>query len=187
MANRGHRIRITGGDARGRNLFVPPGLALRPTSAKVRSALFDILSHQIVGASFLDLYAGTGAIGIEAISRGAQSTCFVEQDKNHLKNLEKNLELCRLKDKSEVISGKVLDFLKRVKRSFDLIFVDPPYAGEEIEKVLISLKQGDMMSPGARLVFEHERKQMLPKTIGKIHLENQYRYGDTVLSFYGKS
>lgn len=160
---------------------------LRPTSSKVRSALFDILSHQIIGASFLDLYAGTGAIGIEAISRGASMACFVEQDNLHLKNLENNLELCRLRDKSEIISGSASAFLKRVKQTFDIVFIDPPYAGLEIEKILISLKQGDMMSPGGRLIFEHQYKQILPKEIKGIYLEKQYRYGDTVLSFYGKS
>ncbi len=187
MTKQAHRIRITGGDARGRKIFVPQGLALRPTAAKVRSALFDVLSHQIIGASFLDLYAGTGAIGIEAISRGAHRAYFVEQDQQHLKNLENNLALCCFRDQSEVISGTASDFLKQIKQPFDLVFVDPPYESGEIEKMLISLKQGDMISPGGRLIFEHRRKQMLPEVIGKLHLEKQYPYGDTVLSFYGKS
>jgi len=187
LAKQEHRIRITGGESRGQKIFVPPGFALRPTSSKVRSALFDILSHQIIGATFLDLYAGTGAIGIEAISRGASMTYFVEQDKHHLKNLESNLEICHFRDKSEVISGNALGFLKQVKQAFDIIFVDPPYAAQEIEKTLISLKQGDKMSPGSRLIFEHHYKHSLPKETGKIYLEKQYQYGDTVLSFYGKS
>jgi len=187
LTKQAHRICITGGEAKGRKILVPHGLALRPTAAKVRSALFDILSHQIIGASFLDLYAGTGAIGIEAISRGAHRTYFVEQDKKHLKNLENNLERCCLRDKSEIISGTASVFLNQIKHVFDLVFVDPPYGSGEIEKVLISLKQGDMILPGGRLIFEHQHKQMLPKVIGKIYLEKQYQYGDTVLSFYGKS
>lgn len=186
MTKQGHRIRITGGEARGRKIIVPPGLAIRPTSSKVRSALFDILSNQIIGASFLDLYAGTGAIGIEAISHGASRVYFVEQDHLHLKNLENNLKLCDFSDKSEMIPGPALDFLKRIKRPFDIIFVDPPYAGQEIEKMLISLKSGDMMSPNGRLIFEHQYKRILPKQIGEIRLKKQYRYGDTVLSLYGK-
>lgn len=182
-----HKIRIISGSIRGRKLFVPPGLDLRPTTHKVREALFDILSDRIVGATFLDLYAGTGAIGIEALSRGAKKASFVEHNRKQLQYLRKNLDLCAINEKSHVFGITVLDYLNGGNPSFDFVFLDPPYQSLEIEKLLPRFEQDDIISEEGALIIEHFHKHSLPQKIGGIHFLKKYRYGESVLSFYGKS
>jgi len=178
-------MRIISGSSKGRRLFAPSGLALRPTPGKVRSALFNILADQILEASFLDLYAGTGAIGLEALSRGALHTTFVEQSPRHLQYLRKNIKACLLEEQSTVRGIDAEDFLKALPYPFDLVFLDPPYKGEALEKILPRLEQGDIITDAGRLIIEHFHKRVLPETIGNIHFLKQYRYGETLLSFYG--
>lgn len=172
---------------KGRTLFSPPGLALRPTSNKVRESLFNILSDRIIGATFLDLYAGTGAIGIEALSRGAEAVTFVENNPVHLQTLKKNLKLCTLEESAAVFKTAVMNYLEKLNQTFDLIYLDPPYRSQEFEKMLPRLKRGDMIRSNGMLIFEHDHKQLLPHGIGEIYFIKDYRYGETVLSFYGKS
>lgn len=179
-------MRVVSGLVKGRRIFAPSGLALRPTPNKVRAALFNILSDHIVGASFLDLYAGTGAVGIEALSRGAEFVTFVEQDPRHLQYLEKNIAACGFSEKSRVARLAVDHFLNGRIQPFDLIFLDPPYSSGELEKILPRIWEGDMMADKAQLVVEHFHKQVLPQATGKIQFLKKYRYGETILSFYGK-
>ena len=171
---------------KGRKISSPSGLALRPTPNKVREALFNILSGQIIGASMLDLYAGTGAIGIEALSRGAEHVSFVEQNRNHLEYIRKNLKTCLLTNKSSLFGITASDFLKRKTKSYHLVFLDPPYLGSQIEVLLPRLQEGDMISPSGSIVIEHFYKKKLPEEIGNIYLIKRYKYGETLLSFYGK-
>ncbi len=178
-------MRIISGSSKGRRLFAPSGLALRPTPGKVRSALFNVLANQILEASFLDLYAGTGAVGLEALSRGALHTTFVEQSPRHLQYLRKNITACLLEEQSTVRGIDAEDFLKTLPCPFDLVFLDPPYKGEALEKILPRLEQGDIIADAGRLIIEHFHKRVLPETIGNIHFLKQYRYGETLLSFYG--
>lgn len=180
-------MRIIAGSLKGRRIFSPSGIALRPTPSKVRGALFNILSDLISGVSFLDLYAGTGAIGIEAFSRGATSVTFVEQSQRHLQYLKKNITSCELNDQTRVFSTSAEDFLKRNLGPFNLIFIDPPYKSGEIEKILPSLKEGDMIAENGHIVIEHFHKVPVPQSIGNTHFFKKYRYGETTLSFYGKS
>ncbi len=180
-------MRIISGFLKGRRIFAPAGLALRPTPSKVRGALFNILANTISNTSFLDLYAGTGAIGIEALSRGAQSTTFIEHDHRHLQYLRKNITTTAINDKSTVLGISVNDYLKATDQSFDIVFLDPPYAGDEIEKVLPRLQEGDIIAKNGFLVIEHFHKQTLPEVAGEICFLKKYRYGETILSFYGKS
>ncbi len=178
-------MRIVSGLVKGRRIFAPSGLALRPTPNKVRAALFNILSNSIVGASFLDLYAGTGAVGIEALSRGAGFVTFVEQDPRHLAYLGKNIAACGFSEKSKVLGFAADHFLNGGVQPFDLIFLDPPYASGELEKILPRIWEGDMMTDRGQLVVEHFHKQVLPQAMGKIQFLKKYRYGETILSFYG--
>ncbi len=171
---------------KGRKIFSPPGLGLRPSPNKVRDALFNILSNRVWEATFLDLYAGTGAIGIEALSRGAKFAAFVEKNKNHIQFLRKNIATCSFTDESTIFGMTVNDFLERTFKRFDLVFLDPPYKNNALEKVLIRLEEGDIMAPSGRLVVEHFHKQPLPQVIGGIRLLKEYRYGETILTFYGK-
>lgn len=178
-------MRIISGSAKGRRLFAPSGLALRPTPGKVRSALFNILADRTSEASFLDLYAGTGAIGLEALSRGAKHVTFVEQSSRHLQYLRKNITACTQDEQSTVRGIAVENFLLTMSHAFDLVFLDPPYKEEVLEKILPRLEQGDIITDTGRLIIEHFHKHTLPETIGNTHFLKQYRYGETLLSFYG--
>jgi len=179
-------LRIIAGKIKGRKIFSPPGLSLRPTSDKVREALFNVLSEKVLEASVLDLYAGTGAIGIEALSRGASHVSFVEKNRNHLKYLKRNLETCLNPGDFSLFGMSALDFLKRKKGAYQFVFIDPPYLGGEIDLLLPRLMQGDMMSLGGLLVIEHFHKKKLTEEMGHIYLVKQYKYGETILSFYEK-
>ncbi|MFQ5588618.1 MAG: 16S rRNA (guanine(966)-N(2))-methyltransferase RsmD [Nitrospiria bacterium] len=180
-------MNIISGKLKGRKIFAPGGLSLRPTPNKVREALFNILSNRVSGASFLDLYAGTGAVGIEALSRGATFAVFVEHDRRHRQFLNKNLMACGLNGQSAVFRSDATDFLKTTDQSFDLVFLDPPYAGEDIEKVLPRLNEGDIIAKNGCLIIEHFHKRALPEAFESIRFLKKYRYGETSLSFYGKS
>ena len=182
-------MRIIAGTMKGRKLRAPSGLDLRPTSDKVKEALFNILSDQIEGATFLDLYAGTGSIGIDALSRGAPSVVFVENNKHHLQYLKENLASCSLEERAEVFATMASAFLTRAKksnRSFDLIFIDPPYESKEVEKILPMLEEGDMITDHGMVVIEHFYKKTLPEKAGNLFFLKKYKYGETILSFYAK-
>lgn len=182
-------MRIIAGTLKGRRLTAPSGLDLRPTSDKVKEALFNILSDRIEGAAFLDLYAGTGSVGMDALSRGARNVVFVENNKRHLQYLKKNISSCSFEGKAEIFSVSASDFLKKVKRatrSFDFIFIDPPYASSEVEKILPMLWEGDMIMDRGMVIIEHFHKKTLPEESGNLFFLKKYKYGETVLSFYAK-
>ncbi|MGH9390962.1 MAG: 16S rRNA (guanine(966)-N(2))-methyltransferase RsmD, partial [Vicinamibacteria bacterium] len=139
-------MRIIAGEAKGRNLAALRGLRTRPTAARVREALFDLLGDRIRGASMIDLFAGTGGVGIEALSRGARRVVFVEKDAGALRVLRKNIDLCRFSERAELLAGDVRSALRKLSRAsepFDFLFVDPPYGrsvgDEATEKALLSL------------------------------------------------
>lgn len=180
-------MRIISGSHKGRRLYAPSGLDVRPTSDKVKQALFNILSDRIEGASFLDLYAGIGSVGIEALSRGANRVVFVEKSKRHVGFLKKNLSLSPFAGRFDLFCMDAIDFLKREKTdSFNLIFIDPPYEGEEVEKALPLLGEGDMIADDGTVIIQHFHKKILAERIGRLRFIKRYKYGETVLSFYGK-
>ena len=180
-------MRIISGDLKRRRLLVPPGRSVRPTSDKVKEALFNILSARIEGAAFLDLYAGAGSIGIEAISRGAREVVFVEGDPKALHYLKKNLADLGIEGKARVVFKGVSDFLKKERGGpFDLIFLDPPYQSDEIEKTLPILAEGDMITDKGIVIIEHFHKKQAPEKIGRLNLLRRCKYGETALSFYVK-
>jgi len=180
-------MRIISGSHKGRKLYAPPGLDVRPTSDKVKQALFNILSDRIEGASFLDLYAGIGSVGIEALSRGASRVVFVEKSKRHLGFLKKNLSVSPFEGRFDLFHMDAADFLKKKKPGpFSLVFIDPPYEGEEIEKTLPLLGEGDMIADDGMAIIQHFHKKILAEQVGRLHFIRQYKYGETVLSFYGK-
>ena len=189
-------MRIIAGSARGRTLQAPAGNAVRPTSDKARGALFSILSQKLSGARFFDLCAGTGAIGLEALSRGAESAVFVEKDRAALETLRANIEACGFGDRATVHPGEVLAFLAGPQRpgAEDLVFADPPWAGDLGEQILAALG-GASPSPGeapaspggaspALLVLEHESRRKAPEMAGALGLLRTVVHGDTALSFY---
>ena len=181
-------MRVTAGTFKGLSLTVPPNI--RPTEGRVRQAFFNILRDVVPGARVLDGFAGSGALGIEALSRGAASATFVEQDTECVLAIRANLE--KLGDNFSRASRRVVhaDFergvrlLAQSKAVFDLVLLDPPYRTDEGKKALNDLYRYAMLAPGAILAVEHERRSELPETVGSIRRLKQHRYGETVLSFY---
>ena len=180
-------MRIIAGAAKGRKLQAPNGYALRPTPDRVREALFSMLTPTLAGASFLDLYAGTGAVGLEAISRGAERAVLVERAPEHLVTLRANLETTRLHG-GMIEPGDVLGVLDRLAargERFDLVFVDPPYAAEaERIACLRRLARGDLLAAGGRIVVETAARAP-SSVVDSLDLLRECRYGDTRLTFYG--
>jgi 16S rRNA (guanine(966)-N(2))-methyltransferase RsmD len=163
--------------------------SLRPTSGKVREALFDILRGRTENSRFLDLYAGTGAVGIEALMQGAAEVLFVEADRGSAVVIGNALKKFRLEGKGKIVTRKVQPFIEWAginRMSFDIIFLDPPYHTEEIIHTLDALGKSDILSDEGVIVAEHFTKRRLPDTFGRLHKVRDYTYGDTVLSLYGR-
>lgn len=187
-------MRISGGVAKGRKIGIKKAFSkkvedfeLRPTSSKVREALFDIIRDKVSEASFLDLYAGTGAVGIEALSRGARNAVFVESDLLRAKLINNLLIEFSLKDKARVVKMSAFDFILgegRRGHKYDIVFVDPPYHSEELMKMLSLIGRGDILEAAGIVVVEHFSKITLPDIIGDIMFVKHYKYGDTTLSLY---
>ncbi len=176
-------MRVTGGSGKGRRLNVPAGQRIRPTSDKVKQALFNILGDRIEGALFLDLFAGTGGIGIEALSRGASRVVLVDDSRNSLQVIRKNIEQTDFNDQAQVVASHAEQFLKRSAEQFDIIFLDPPYTHEQ-GALLHAVAESAVLKPDSIVVSEHFKKQPSPEQAGRLALFRVTQYGDTVLAFY---
>ena len=176
-------MRITGGTAKGRVLKVPAGSKVRPTSDKVKQALFNILGEKVSKSAFLDLFAGAGGIGIEALSRGAERVVFVDDARDSLHVIKKNIELVGFSKRAEIVAMKVEKFLRKTSEQFDIIFLDPPYTLEQ-GPVLDALAESGILRPDSIVVAEHFKKQPSPVKAGSLVLVREALYGDTVLAFY---
>jgi 16S rRNA (guanine966-N2)-methyltransferase len=187
-------MRISAGIAKGRRtatkkLFSQTikGKQLRPTSSKVREALFDILRDRIDGALFVDLYAGTGTVGLEALSRGAKKAVFVEQSYTRVRIIQDNVTNLGFQGIADIIKGRSCDFVAQYSgESVDICFVDPPYKSDEIDRVLPLIGEKDFLRRQGIVIVEHFFKKKVPEKVGKVIVQRSYRYGDTLLTFYGK-
>jgi 16S rRNA (guanine(966)-N(2))-methyltransferase RsmD len=175
--------RITGGIGKGRKLRVPAGLRVRPTADKVKQALFNILGERIEHAAFLDLYAGTGGIGIEALSRGAGKAVFVDDSGESLRVARQNIEESGLSELAQVVPAKAESFLRKTFERFDIVFLDPPYSIEQ-QHVLDLISMSEILKRDSIVISEHFKKQKSPETAGRLALYREAVYGDTVLAFY---
>jgi 16S rRNA (guanine966-N2)-methyltransferase len=161
----------------------------RPTSSKVREAIFNILQNDIEGAAFLDLYAGSGTVGFEALSRGAARCCFVEKNPRRIEEIVSSVKRMLLDDRVVVFREKASDFLRRVSKSgttFRIIFADPPYSSEEISEIFPLLDAGGFLEQGGILMVEHSSKKVLGDTGRTLRLIKNYKYGDTMLTLFRK-
>jgi 16S rRNA (guanine(966)-N(2))-methyltransferase RsmD len=175
-------VRIEAGSLRGRVLAIPPGA--RPTVGRVRGALFSIWSAEVQGARFLDLFAGSGVVGLEAISRGALEAVLVEGSRRAQAVLERNLRIAPA-GSVEVLAGPLPGVLARLagrSARFDLVFLDPPYAEPPAAALLEALR--DLVAPHARLAAEHSLRAPVPDEAGAWVRTETRRYGETALSFY---
>jgi 16S rRNA (guanine966-N2)-methyltransferase len=174
--------RIIAGTARGRRLAVPRGTGTRPTSDKVRGAVFNVLGQFFEGGAVLDLYAGTGALALEALSRGCARAVCVEADRAAAEVLRRNAEACGLAARVEVRRERALDALARLPRAaFDLAFLDPPY-GEGPEAALAAL--ASVLAPGGRAVAEHDARRPPADRYEGLALAERRAWGDTAISIY---
>lgn len=181
-------MKISSGIIKGRKIkFIPSHRRLRPTTSKVREAIFDILGQKTKGAHFLDLYAGTGAIGCEALSRGASEVVFVEANKGYTKDIKQLLEKFRFTEKTSIITKKVLSFIKWAEANhstFDIIFLDPPYHTDETIDTMSFIGRAHILRQNGLVIAEHFTKKHLSERFGRLHKVKDYTYGDTVLSLY---
>lgn len=179
-------LRIITGELKGRKLHTVPGKNTRPTSDRLRESIFSILSHRVSKSVVLDLFSGTGALGIEALSRGAKFCTFVDYNKQAIKVIENNVHLCSLENKASVIRwdiGKNLNFLKSTRKLYDLIFLDPPYDQHLILVTLDHLHRSQVLISGACIVVEHSVSEEIPTNIKGFQLEEQRKYGNTIATF----
>ena len=190
-------LKIIAGRFRNRLLKSPKGTQTRPTSALLRKSVFDISQMFIENSRFLDLFAGSGAMGIEALSRGAKHATFVDKDKNALRAIEENIHLLQIEKECTVLAGEAFIILKRLKEKkeqFDLIYIDPPYVKEDkkgsslYEKILHFLEENDLIANGAKVFVEEGHPSILnPQSLALKHLKfkDTRRFGISVLhQFY---
>lgn len=181
-------MRIIAGKFRSRTLRSLKGQALRPTSDRLRETLFNILGPTVEGSIFLDLYAGTGAVGIEALSRGARSAIFIEQHGPATALILRNLEALGIFGKAEILGVEVSRGLERLETRrvhAHFVFLDPPYASSnEYEDTLEFLGDSLIVAPGGIVIAEHLRKRALPERVGELELTRVVEQGDAALSFY---
>jgi 16S rRNA (guanine(966)-N(2))-methyltransferase RsmD len=179
-------MRIISGTSKGRKLVTPKSQSLRPTSDRVKESIFNILRLEMEGKVVLDLFAGTGNLGIEALSRGAKKAIFVERGRQAIRLIQRNLSRLGLEEYSEIVprdANRAIGILKQRGESFDVILMDPPYEKGLIQKTLMKLRSHPIYNKDSILVIEHNKREPLPVTLPGWNLIRQRQIGDTVITF----
>ena len=179
-------MRVVGGDLRGRTLRAVPGRSTRPTADRVRQSLFDVLGQRCDGLHVLDLYAGTGALSLEALSRGAAHATLIEQDAKAAQIILRNARELGCEDRCTLVRDEVARALPRLAGPFDLVFSDPPYALRAAQETLDALLRLGLVAPQGRLVLERDRREARPALAVELELADERRYGDTVVLIAGR-
>lgn len=175
-------MRVITGIARGCRLETLPGDSTRPTAERVKEGLFSAIQFDIPGRRVLDLFAGSGQFGIEALSRGAAACVFVDKNPQATEIVRRNLHTTKLAETAQVLTADAAAFLAHTQESFDMAFLDPPYAAELLPATLEALEPH--MTPGGVIICESDNGQALPETVGRYHLFRTYRYGRVHLTVY---
>jgi 16S rRNA (guanine966-N2)-methyltransferase len=179
-------IRVIGGELKGRKLATVPGIQTRPTADRVRESIFNILDFRVQDASVLDLFAGTGAMGIEALSRGAETVVFADDNSAAINTLKKNIKNCSLENRSRTLQWNILknlDILRSYKPAFNLVFIDPPYDKRMVQPTLLNLGLSRCLGNRAMVVLEHSTLEPIPEDLAGFNMADQRRYGKTLVSF----
>ena len=179
-------IRIIGGELKGRKLVTVPGMKTRPTADRVRESIFNILGERVQGASVLDLFAGTGAMGIEALSRGAESALFIDDNPAALSALTKNIKNCSLENRTRAIKWNILknlNILRAAQPACNLVFIDSPYNQKMVQPTLSNLGLSRCLKNGAMVVIEHSTGEPIAENPPGFNIFDQRRYGKTLVSF----
>lgn len=177
-------MRVITGLARGRRLNEPNNMDIRPTTDKVKESIFNIVQFDIEGRRVLDLFAGTGQLGIEALSRGAKSATFVDENNDAIKIIRSNLEQCKLK--GDVIRDNAVTFLERCSK-YDVIFLDPPYESKLMDAALSKIIQFDILSDGGIIICETNSEATLSPLNAPYFIGREYKYGKVKLTVCGKN
>ena len=177
-------MRVITGKARGVALKTPDGMQTRPTADRVKEALFSIIQFEIPCARVLDLFGGTGQLGIEALSRGAQSAVFVDASEKACTLIKENLKRTKLQDCGKVIRSDYMEYLDRCREKFDIVFLDPPYAEVFLENALKRLSEIDILQSGGIIIAERPLDKELPWVFPGFTRSKDYKYGKTLLTIY---
>ena len=180
-------MRVIAGAYKGRNLKSPPSMNVRPTSDRLRETLFNVIAPRIEDARFLDLCAGSGAVGIEALSRGASYVTFVDRSRRSCTLIESNIELCRIgEDQQAIYCSDVYEFLRQTRAEpWNIIFFDPPYKEDYLKTLeFVGINSSKLLTGDGMLIVEHHHKNKLPETIGDLSRTRVLKQGDSSLSFY---
>ena len=175
-------MRVISGSARGRRLKELQGMETRPTTDKVKESLFNIIQFDIPGRRVLDLFGGTGQLGIESLSRGAASCTFVDQRRDAVKLIRENLAECRLSEQAKVLQGDSLAFLTSCREKFDVIFLDPPYHTDLMDRALELVTKIDILSENGIIICETMAQRELPQIPAPYEWGKDYRYGQIKLT-----
>ncbi len=175
-------MRVITGTARGCRLEAPEGTNTRPTADRVKEGLFSAIQFDIPGRRVLDAFAGSGQMGIEALSRGATHCVFVDRNKQATEIIRRNLVATKFTDQAQIATADTLQYLARTGETFDIIFLDPPYGDDLLIPALQSAAR--IVAAGGLIVCEHEDKQTLPEEVGLLHLHRTYRYGRVYVTVY---
>jgi 16S rRNA (guanine966-N2)-methyltransferase len=179
-------MRVIAGAFKGRRLVAPRGLATRPTADRIKESIFNILAGEIAKKRVLDLFAGTGALGIEALSRGASFSVFVDKKRAAIETIRQNIQTLKLTDRARIVKWDVqrnLHFMKSESKAFDVVFMDPPYETNALNPVLSSLATCEFLSSAARIVVEHSFREQVEPLPASLVLTDQRRFGKTLVSF----
>src|SRR5690348_15649107 len=177
-------MRVIAGTFKGRNLKSPPSMQVRPTSDRLRETLFNVISAHVPDSRFLDLCAGSGAVGIEALSRGAAHATFVDRSRRSCQLIEANLKLCGVpEEQRDIYCSEVTEFVKQPGEKWELVFLDPPY-NTDYTRIIHLLGSSQLLNDEGLLVVEHHHKTDLPETTGRLRRTRVLKQGDSSLSFY---
>ena len=179
-------MRVITGSARGAKLKTLEGLETRPTSDRVKEAVFNIIQFEVEGRRVLDLFAGSGQMGIEALSRGASYAVLVDRNPAAVKIIKENVKKVRFEDRTTILQADYLRYLSTCTEKFDIIFLDPPYAENFLEKSLQKISEIDILSEGGIIVCERARDRGIPARVGDLVCSKDYCYGKTAVNLYSR-
>lgn len=177
-------MRIIAGNNKGRKLNTPRDNQVRPTTDKVKEALFSIIQNHVYGAVVCDLFAGTGTLGLEALSRGARRCYFGDHAGESVKLVKDNVALCKEERNAIIVHGDFLRTLDRIDEKVDIFLLDPPYDKDLLEKAIIAIDEKGLLAKDGIVVAEHTKDVVLPETLGGLEKKKEKRYGTVVLSIF---
>ena len=179
-------MRVITGKARGVQLKTPEGMDTRPTADRVKEAMFSIIHFDLPGAKVLDLFGGTGQLGIEALSRGAAEAVFVDAAEKSCALIRENLKRCKMETEGKVVRADYMDYLSRSRETFDIIFLDPPYAEVFLENSLKKISEIDILSSRGIIICEGPAEKLLDFEVPGFQRGKDYRYGNTWVTIFRK-